>query len=77
MEMTQCWASLASAVINAGIIDREKAVCRLKRNPSLSDAKEMLKETDEFFNSTWFEELLAMSGIDMNANEFRERVYGC
>lgn len=65
---------MAASVINHALIDRAKAVKKLKKNPECTDAIYMLDETNAFFNSTWFEELLEFSGSDGSADKIREMI---
>jgi len=76
MTERQQWSSLAAAVLNQAIKDRSKARESLLRNPSNKKAQWTVDETDVFFGSRWFEELLAMSGIDVDVEEIKRSIYG-
>lgn len=65
---------MAARVINHALLDREKAVKKLKKDPECADAIYMLDETNAFLNSTWFEELLEFSGSDGGADKIREMI---
>ena len=74
MRINDCYRSLAASVINHALLDRAKAVKKLKKNPKCTDALYMLDELDAFFNSTWFEELLEFSGAEGGADKIREMI---
>ena len=74
MRINDCYRSLAASVINHALLDREKAVKKLKKDPECTAAKYMLDETNAFFNSNWFEELLEFSGAEGGADKIREMI---
>ena len=65
---------MEASVINNALLDREKVVKKLKKDPECTAAIYMLDETNAFFNSTWFEELLEFSGSDGGADKIREMI---
>lgn len=73
--MSKGWADLAASVIDSAIKEREKALVDLERNPDCVKAKAQIEDTDEFFGSEWFGVLLEMSGIEVDAEEMRKRIY--
>ena len=75
MKSEECWKNLAIAVIDLAVDDRKKANKQLRTEPDDSDALETVNETDRFFRSRWFEELLEFSGIEEDADSIRERMY--
>lgn len=75
MNLDKCWRNLASAVINHAISEREQALRSLARNPDKESARMTLEEIDEFLESEWFEVILGMSGIDLDAEEMRRSIY--
>lgn len=77
MNMGKGWRDLASAVIIHAMRDRERALRTLRRNPRNEHANEMIAETNRFFRSEWFEVLLGMSGIGLEPEEMRDRIYEC
>ena len=74
MRINDCYRALAASVINHALLDREKAVKKLKKDPECTDAKYMLDELDTFFSSTWFEVLLDFSGAEGGADKIREMI---
>ena len=74
MHINDCYRSLVASVINHALLDREKAVKKLKKDPECTAAIYMLDELDTFFNSTWFEELLDFSGAEGGAEKIREMI---
>lgn len=74
MRINDCYRALAASVINHALLDREKAVKKLKKDPECTAAIYMLDELDTFFNSTWFEELLEFSSSDGGADKIREMI---
>lgn len=69
------YRQLVAAVINLAIKDREDAIRDIYLNPENKYARELLKDCDEFFNSEWFEELLDVSGLEINIEEVKKRLY--
>ena len=69
------YRQLAAAVINLAIKDREDAMRRIELDPKNKQAKELLMDCDEFFDSEWFEELLDVSGLEINIEEVKKRIY--
>lgn len=69
------YRQLAAAVINVAIKDREEAMRIIELNPENKQAKELLKDCDEFFDSEWFEELLDVSGLEINVEEVKKKIY--
>ena len=74
MRINDCYRALAASVINHALLDREKAQKKLKKDPECTAAIYMLDETNAFFNSTWFEELLEFSGAEGGADKIREMI---
>ena len=74
MNMRDCWASLAAAIIEAAADDRKKASEALEKDPYDTEALYVMDETWRFFMSDWFETLLAMSGLEADAEEVRNAV---
>ena len=74
MRINDCYRALAASVINHALLDRAKAVKKLKKDPECTAAIYMLDETNAFFNSTWFEELLEFSCVDGGADKIREMI---
>lgn len=75
MKPEECWKNLAIAVIDLAVDDRKKANETLRTEPDDADALETVNETDRFFRSRWFEELLDLSGIEEDADSIREQMY--
>lgn len=69
------YRQLAAAVINVAIKDREEAMRIIELNPENKQGKELLKDCDEFFDSEWFEELLDVSGLEINVEEVKKKIY--
>lgn len=69
------YKQLASAVINLALKDREEALMKINSDPGNKKTWELLRDCDEFFTSEWFEELLDVSGLEINFEEVKEKIY--
>lgn len=72
MKPEQCWQNLAVAIIEQAVTDRKKALEKLSENPDDAAASYEIYETDRFFRSRWFEELLDFSGVETDRDSIME-----
>lgn len=54
--------NLANAIILQAVKDYRKALKILKRHPRHKEAKEMVKDCEDFFESKWFSMLTNIDG---------------
>ena len=69
-------SNLVSALILLAVKDRRKALMMLKKVPDDKVSVDVEKDTREFFDSDWFEELLGVSGIEIERESLKDLING-
>lgn len=76
-EINKNWRNLAIGIINSAIEDRRKALAILKVELGDVEAKNTLKDCEEFFASDWCQLLLDFCNIKIEMKKLLEAEDGC